>query len=167
MIRKDRFAEEGFAALADLRPAYWEFRDVYYKAADEDLVAGVYNRIALSYAKCNPLMDLKERGELRLTKIPASDFMNFVSLAKANKLRFYIDNDGDFALPSLDHINVIYNAHQEEKLQGITERMVHDKVEYSHMLDIPPYSALSAKLQSIEKRKQEIQKAHPPKSHTR
>ena len=149
VIRKEKFAKEGFAALADLRPSYFEFRDVYYKAADEPLVAGIYNRISLCYAKPNALMEMRERGDLRLTKIPASDFMNFVSLAKANNVRFYIDHDGDFANPSLDEINVIYNGCQENKILGIKNRMVDDKIQFSHLTAQHP--ALSSKIRSIEK----------------
>ena len=149
VIRKERFATEGFEALANVRPAYWEFRDVYYKACDEPLIASAYNSITLTYAKCNSLLELKERGELKLEKIPISDFMNFVSLSKANDLRFYIDNLGDYAIPSLEFVNVIYNASQEAKLKGITERMVNDKVEYSHIVGVSR-PALTSVIDSIQ-----------------
>ena len=153
-IRKERFATEGFASLADLRPAYWEFRDVYYKACDEPLVASAYNSVTLTYAKCNSLMELKERGDLKLEKIPASDFMNFVSLAKSNGLRFYIDNLGDFDTPSLKYVNVVYNNSQTGLLRGITDRMVSDKVEYSHMLstDRSPLNTIIHSIENTSKR---------------
>lgn len=166
VIRKDRFAAEGFNAIAGLRPSYWEFRDVYYKAIDEPLVAGVYNQITLSYAKCNTLMEMRERGDLQLEKIPVTDFMNFVSLAKANNLRFYIDNDGDFANPSLDVVNVIYNGHQAGLMGDIKLRMITDKVEHSHVL-FTKRPSLSSTIQSIEAKKQKAFKTRTPESHQR
>lgn len=166
VIRKERFAEEGYAALADLRPSYFEFRDVYYRDLDAPLVAGVYNRINLSYAKCNSLMEMKERGDLRLEKIPRADFMNFVSLAKANGLRFYIDNDGDFANPSIDLVNVIYNGYQEGKLSGIKQRMVTDKVQHGQIIS-SQHPALSQKLNSIEKKTLSKPRGKTPESHLR
>lgn len=152
VTRKDRFASEGWNAVSHLTPAYWEFRDVYYRAADEPLIASAYNSIVLQYAKCDSLQSLRERGPLRLQKIPAADFMNFVSLAKANKLRFYIDNLGDYAVPSLTTINVLYNEHQEPKMAGIVDRMLQDKVNHSHILDTPQHPPLQAQIQSIEEK---------------
>lgn len=133
VIRKDRFAEEGWEALENLKPAYWEFRDVYYKACDEPRIATAYNSITLQYAKCDALADL--HGPVHMIDVPVTDFMNFVSLAKANNLRFYIDNVGDFATPSLETVHVIYSEFQQEKLQGIVERMMDDKIEFSHITE--------------------------------
>ncbi len=127
VIRKERFAAEGWEALKSLKMAYWEFRDVYYKAVDEPLIASVYNKITLEYAKSDPIADLLNRGSIHLVKIPADDFMNFVSLAKANDLRFHIDTDGIYSVPSLDHVSVIYNTSQTSLLQAITGRMMNDK----------------------------------------
>lgn len=156
VIRKERFADEGWDALKNLKPAYWEFRDVYYKACDEPLIAAAYNSITLIFAKCDPLNDLvsiSKQSPLRLIDIPqGQEFMNFVSLAKANQLRFYIDNIGQFATPSLDKVRVIYNEHQGEKLKGILERMVVDKISFSHMYNLPEHTqALSDVIQGVEK----------------
>lgn len=166
VIRKERFATEGYAAIADLRPSYFEFRDVYYRDLDEPLVAGIYNRINLSYAKCNSLMELKQLGDLRLEKIPKTDFMNFVSLAKANGLRFYIDNDGEFSNPSLDLITVIYNGHQEGKLEGIKKRMVYDKVTHGQLMS-SQHPSLAHRLNSIEPKNTSKAKGKTPESHLR
>lgn len=149
VIRKEQFAEKGFEALADLRMTYWEFRDIYYKAVDEPLIAAAYNSIILNYAKCNSVAELKEFGPIQMEKIPTDDFMNFVSLAKANHLRFYIDNHGDYALPSLDTIHVLYNEHQEGKMNGILARMINDKIDHSHMIDRSNHPALSSMIRSI------------------
>lgn len=133
VLRKERFAEEGWAALAKVKPAYWEYRDVYFKACDEPLVAAAYNSITLQYAKCDPLDKLPE--PVRLVDVPVTDFMNFVSLAKAKGLLFYIDNVGDYAVPSLETIHVVYSVHQQNTLQSILDRMMDDKVAFSHVLD--------------------------------
>lgn len=127
-VRKERFAEEGFEALANMNPSYWVFRDIYYRAVDEPIIASVRNSIRLQYAKCNPLEELCHFGEMSMKAIPESSFMNFVSLAKTNGLRFYIDTKGDYALPSLDTVHVLYNVCQEDKMFGILERVNQDKV---------------------------------------
>lgn len=164
VIRKEKFATEGWEALAGLTPAYWEIRDVYYKAADEPLVAAAYNSIVLQYAKCNDLSSLQSRGELCLQKVPASDFMNFVSLAKANNLRFYIDNLGDFAVPSFETINVLYNKRQEETLLDIVTRMIEDNAEYSHVLSSSQHPTLHSRMEHIEKSRNPSQISHPQKT---
>lgn len=150
VIRKDRFAEEGWDCVANLKPAYWEFRDVYYKDVDEPIIASVYQHIALQYAKCDSLGDLRKFGPMRMQKVPLQDFMNFVSLAKGNKLRFYIDTLGEYDKPSLVNINVLYNVCQQEKMDGIIQRMIDDKVSFSHVLDSPRQPSLRAKISEIE-----------------
>lgn len=163
VILKDRFAAEGYKAIADLKQAYWEFRDVYYKACDEPLVAAAYNSITLQYAKCDPLADLPE--PLHMIDVPLGDFMNFVSLAKTNHLLFYIDNTGLFSVPSLKNIHVIYSAHQQQTLDGIVARMIDDKVEFSHMLDSDPQRpALSQVIDDLDRFRIQHQPEHiiPP-----
>lgn len=150
VIRKDKFAEQGWDCVANLKPAYWEFRNVYYRECDEPIIASVYQQITLPYAKCDSLSELKSRGPMRLKKIPASDFMNFVSLAKALKLRFYIDTNGDFEKPSLDNIHVLYNEHQQQKMDEVVDRMIKDKVDFSHILDTPARPALNSVINKIE-----------------
>ena len=132
-IAKDRFAKEGWDALKDLQPAYWEFRDIYYKDVDEPLIAHIYNMTLLSYAKPDLVQDL-DLSPLHVVNVPRSDFMNFVALAKANGLKFAIDGRGDYSIPSLEFIHVVYQEHQAEKLQGILERIVGDKITCSHLV---------------------------------
>lgn len=158
VIQKERFANEGYEALAGLKPCYWEFRDVYYKAADAPLIAAAYNRITLSYAKCDELASILEQGDICLQKIPVNDFMNFVSLAKANNLHFYIDTRGEYDVPALDTVNVIYNQYQEDKMQRIMGRMVNDKVEFSHMLPLEFKPSLNSVIKSIETKPQKSKK---------
>jgi len=149
-LREERFAEDGWACLADLKPSYWEFRDVHYKESDEPIIASVYQAVTLDYARPNDLRDVLNCGPIDMISVSATDFMNFVALAKANHLRFYIDKQGDFATPDLEYVNVIYNQSQFDLVSGITERMLHDKVEYSHLLDPLPRPRLSDTIQSAE-----------------
>jgi len=132
-IRRERFASESWDVLKDLVPAYFELRTVYYNKIDEPLIAKVYNSFKFEYARCDSLMELKERGEIGLKIIPASDFMNFVSFAKANKLKFYIDYMGDYAPCSLNEIPVIYNLYNEEKILSIIDHLMDATIYESHM----------------------------------
>ena len=137
-VRKERFADEGYAALQHLNPNYWDFRDIYYRAVDAPLIASVFHMMTLQYAKPDSLETLSQYGPTAVQVIPASNFMNFVSLAKSNGLRFYIDVHGDYTVPSFDSIPVLYNTCQEDKLQGIVSRLIHDRVAFSHTLDAHP-----------------------------
>lgn len=135
VIRKGRFAEEGWDCLADVKPSYWEFRDVYYKEADAALVAEAYHAVTLQYAKPDDLSVLMRNGPIEMVDISSSDLMNFVSLSKANGLRFYFDLHSEFDTPSLDKVHVIYNRSQRDVLDGVTDRMISDKVTFSHLVD--------------------------------
>lgn len=150
VICKERFATEGWEALQELKPAYWEFRDVYYKACDEPMVAAAYNSVTLQFARPNALADLPE--PLRLVDIPVTDFMNFVSLAKAKGFLFHIDNVGEYAVPSLETVHVVYSTHQQDMLRDIMDRMMDDKVSYSHVLEPDPeHPRLAQVLEDMDK----------------
>lgn len=138
VIRKERFADEGWTCLSDVKPSYWEFRDIYFKEVDEPQIAAAYQTITLQYAQPNDLSELQRYGELDVARISITDFMNFVSLAKANDLRFYIDKVGQFAEPSLDYVNVVFNKRQQELLTNVTNRMMSDKITGSHLVN-PEY----------------------------
>ena len=142
-LREERFAEEGWAALSGVKPSYWEMRDIHYKESDEPIIASVYQSVTLDYAHDNDLRELLDRGPIDLLSVSATDFMNFVSLAKANDLRFYIDKRGDFTTPDFEHVNIIYNQSQFDLITGITARMLDDKVEHSHLLDQPLHPKLT------------------------
>lgn len=150
VIRKERFAEEGWDCVANLKPAYWEFRDIYYKDCDAPFIASLYQHITLQYAKCDSLGDLKSRSALRLQKVPANDFMNFVSLAKANKMRFYIDTLGEYEVPALDSVNVLYNEHQQHKMDYVLDRMIQDKVNFAPVLNTPSRPTLNSLISEFQ-----------------
>lgn len=160
VVRKERFAEEGWDCVANLKPAYWEFRDIFYKDCDEPLIASIYQHITLQYAKCDSLGDLKKLGPMRLQKVPVNDFMNFVSLAKANKMRFYIDTLGEYEKSSLDTVNVLYSECQQKKMDGVVQRMIDDKVTLSHVVDMPDHPSLNSKIYEIEEKNRQSS-SHP------
>lgn len=133
-ILEKHFADEGFKAIRPYTPSYWEYRDVYYKACDEQTIASVYNSIRLSYAKCNTLSEVKELGELILTNIPLIDFLNFVGFAKDIGLHFYLDNSGKFAKPSFEEIRVVYPEIEQTKMEQVIKRMLQEKLMDSHVI---------------------------------
>lgn len=150
VIRKERFAEEGWECLMDVKPSYWEFRNVYFKDIDEPQIAAAYQAVTLQYAQPNDLYELQRHGELALTKFPVTDFMNFVSLAKTNGFRFYIDKLGQFEKPSLDSVTVIFNKKQEELLEDIKARMVSDKITGSHLVDFENRIPLETRISNAQ-----------------
>ena len=166
MIRKDRFSDEGWDCVANLKPSYWIFRDVYYKSCDAPWIASIYQQIVLEYARCDPLGDLKTRGPLLLERVPAGDFMNFVSLAKANHLHFYIDTLGEYEQLSFNVVNVLYNAYQKEKMLGIQQRMIEDKIMCSHVLEPSVRQPLHSIICEIKEREHpehiHMQRKKPP-----
>jgi len=131
-IRYERFATESWSALENIKPVYREFRDFYFKACDEPIIASIYNSITMEFARCNPLDEILE--PYCFADVPTIDFMNFVSLAKANNLKFYIDNIGDFSIPSFDAAHIIIGQHQYDKFDAIMQRMADDKISDSHVL---------------------------------
>lgn len=134
-IKKERFAKEGFSALSNLQVTYWKFRTVYYKEVDEPIIAAVVNDIRTRFAKSNMIDEVRKGGgELQYLSVPKNDFDNFVSLAKANNLVFYIDNRGGFYKPSLEKYHIIYNSYQQEIVLAIQERLFYEKISMSHVI---------------------------------
>ena len=132
-IKLQEFTKHSFDALSHLQVSSWKFRNVYYREIDEPLIAAVVNDIRSRFAKCNLLSDIKKRGnELGHVAIPQDNFANFVSLAKANDLEFYIDNRGSFYKPNLKEFHIIYNTEQEPIMEQIKNRMMFEMIELSH-----------------------------------
>ena len=132
-IKLEEFTKHSFEALSHLQVSTWKFRNVYYKEIDEPIIAAVINDIRSRYAKCNLLSDIKKGGTgLGHIAIPQDNFANFVSLAKANDLEFYIDNRGSFYKPNFEEFHVIYNTKQEEIIEQIKNRMMFEMIEMSH-----------------------------------
>ena len=131
-----RFAQEGYEAVKDLNPAYYETRQLTYKEIDEPYIASVLNTIRFAYAKGNSLEAVKTPGidVVSFIDIPISDMMNFVSLAKANNVSFYLDCFGKFGKANLESIRVVYNPKNDEMMNLIFRRMVDEKVELSHIV---------------------------------
>lgn len=163
VIMKERFATEGWYAISDLRQAYWEFRDVFFKKADEPYVAAAYGAITLAFAKCDPIYELNQ-SPLHLVDISDDQIMNFVSLAKERAFKFYIDTKGDYSIPSLDYVHVVYQEHQAPVLRQIMDRMFNSKIEDSHLVGSGLKPELNELLRSTRDhvRSAETQEIDPP-----
>lgn len=133
--REKRFATEGYEAIKELNPAYYETRQLTYKEIDEPYVASVLNSIRFAYAKSDGLHTVNAPGVdlVSFVDVPVSDMMNFVSLAKANKVPFYLDCFGKFGKPNFETIRVVYSPLKDEMMNQIVRRMVVEKVQFSHI----------------------------------
>lgn len=147
---KDRFATEGWECVKDVKPSYWEYRDVYYKEIDEAQIATAYQAITLPYAQDNDLGELNRHGNIEMISINEPDFMNFVHHAKINGVRFFIDKHGMFAKPSLKKVHVIYNSSQRDLVANIPVQIISDKVSHSHLVGHSAQMALEAKIHAAE-----------------
>lgn len=130
-----RFAAEGYEAILELTPAYYETRQLTYKEIDEPFVAAVLNSIRFSYAKCDSLQSVNKHGldVVSCIDVPVGDMMNFVSLAKANRVPFYLDCFGKFGKTNFETIRVIYSPDRDEMMKNIVTRMVNEKFQLSHI----------------------------------
>ncbi len=130
---EDYLAVYGVSFIKRFTPSYWEYRDVYYKACDEQKVARAYNSINLAYAKCDSLETIKEKGNPVLVDIPTGNFMNFVALSKGFGLHFYVDNQGHYAPPSLELVRVIYPDTEHHLLAEVMGHIVTNQILRSHV----------------------------------
>lgn len=113
--------------------SHWEFIKIYYNEADEYKIAQVFNSIRLNFAKDKTLNEIEARGKIAITPVPVMDFINFVSLMKANNVPYHVD-DGKHARPELDKVYIVYNEYNQEKIERIFARMIHDKTYNYHAI---------------------------------
>lgn len=134
------FSQKGWESVASLCPSYFKIRKISFISSDEPYIATAFKDATLRFARRDEINTIKERGgELRLHKIPSDPpaaFMNFVSLAKANGLPFYLDNLGWYETPSLAYVNVIYSSKDEDLICAILERIVTDTIDNSHVVPV-------------------------------
>lgn len=142
------FAATGYETIKDLNPAYYETRKLTYKEIDEPFIASVLNSIRFAYAKSDSLQTVSIPGinVVSYIDVPVQDMMNFVSLAKANKVPFYLDCFGKFGMPNLEKIRVVYSSSKDNIMDGIVSRMINEKFDLSH---IP--TSLDSKAPSLDK----------------
>lgn len=133
-VIKERFATEGFDCVKDLKPAYWEFYDIYYKKVDEPQIIAAYNDIYLAFADHEPLQTIKARGPMNRIDLPVDDFHYFVALAKSKNLQFHIDHYGKFSVPSFTDIHVIYSSWDQKIMNEILDEMVSNNILNSHIV---------------------------------
>lgn len=128
------FASKQYDAIKDYSPSYSELRYLYYKSCDEEIIAKIINKITFRYAKCETISEIRTNGEIKTIIIPYEDAMNFVSLAKAQHLKFHFDVEGYRSTPSFDTIGVIINDYEEPRVKRILARIIEDKINYSHAI---------------------------------
>lgn len=131
-IKDAKFASQGWNSLAGLQPAKWVTRSVFCKESDAALVESLYQQIHCKFAKGDSLQDMKAFGPLETYDILASDFDNFVSLAHANMLPFYVDTEGKVKTPTPAHINVVTAQCHRPKTLGVLERIVNANITLAH-----------------------------------
>lgn len=134
-ILEDQFAIQQYDAIKNIKPSYFENRDIYYKISDEPIIARIINDIQLKYAKCNDLEMLNRRDNTLVITIPYTNFMNFVSLAKHNHIPFHIDISGRFSKPSLETVSIVINECDKEFVMNILNRIATEKVMFSHQIN--------------------------------
>lgn len=127
-----KFVSEGYDALMDLNPAYYETRQLTYRAIDEPFVAQVLNRIRFAYAKSASLNKVQLPGTdlVCFIDMPTDNMMNFVSLAIANNVPYHIDFIGRFSCPNFEKLCIAYNPMDHNMMRGILDRMVTEKYEF-------------------------------------
>jgi len=148
---EDHFVKDGWESIANLRASYFEVRRVSYSASDEPYIAAAFQTATLRYAQPDDLLTVENRGGmLQLHTVPKEDFMNFVSLAKANKLAFYIDHFGTFQTAALDKVNVVCSSSDNDLAHDIMNRIVDEKVALGHIVPEEERPALDDVLHQAE-----------------
>ena len=117
------------------RISYWEFRNVVYRAADEPIIAEIYNNLSTKNIggaeNLQNLQVLKNRGELEFINIPEIYFTNFARLATEKNLLFYADVQGEYTTPSLKSVCIVFNKYNSELANDILRTMMNDKLYHS------------------------------------
>lgn len=159
-LRDKRFASEGYRAFENLNISRWEFRDVFFKDADEPVIAQIYNNISLKFAKCANLQELLDIGDINHINIPITDFMAFASLAQENNLPFYIDKWGEFQTSNLDTVCVVYNKYNDNIIGEINRAMLNCKIHSSHAISASQKKMLDAQISNASSKRQA--RSHQP-----
>ncbi len=153
-IRDRYFPAGGYGALENLNISYWEFRDVFFKTADEPIIAQIYNNISLKFANCANLQELLDRGEVGYINIPITDFMNFAALAQENNLPYYIDKWGEYQEINLDTVCVVYNKFNEDVINNINNGITNVKIQTSHAISSAQKTALETQILNAASKKE-------------
>ena len=134
-IFEKSFSSEGFGCIEDLNPSYFEGRNVYYKASDENIIAFVLNGICFRWAKCSSLEELETNGALEMVDIPSKQMKNFYVSMRRYNIPFHIDNNIN-RNPNFKVCHVLYNSCDREKVTNIVAGLAIANMSLSHV-DIP------------------------------
>ena len=130
-----RFASDGYSAVQNLHPSYYETRQLTYREIDEPFIAHALNSVRFAYAKSATLESVKNTHAdlVSYVDVPVSDMMNFVSLIRANGIPVHFDFEGRFNVANFEIVRAIYNPENDAKMHDILKRMVVEKMEMSHI----------------------------------
>ena len=126
------FSSEGFGCLEDLNPSYFEGRNVYYKASDENIIASVLNNICYRWAKCPSLNELEANGPLERVDIPSKQMKNFYVSMRRYNIPFHIDNDVE-RNPNFKVTHVLYNTSDREIVTNIVAGLAIANMSLAHV----------------------------------
>lgn len=136
-ILEKRFATMQYKVLDGIAPSYFEDRILYFKESDLQIVASIVNKIEFKYSQCNPLWEMRNLGDgmLSVFDISTTDTMNFISLAKAQKLPFCLDYEGKMSTPNFETIGVIVTTYDAPRVKRILSKLAKGKFrQESHAL---------------------------------
>lgn len=131
-ICEERFYIDGFACLDNLTPSYFEGRDLFYKASDENIIASVANNIAFRWVKCVSLEFLQKKGKVDCIDIPVSQMKNFFVTMKQYDIPFSIDNSVD-RKPNFETLHILYNTADYEKIKKIIAGLTLAQMSLAHV----------------------------------
>lgn len=153
-LRNEHFGSKGYRAFENLNISRWEFRDIFFKSADEPVIAQIYNNISLKFVKCVNLQELLDKGDINCVNIPIDDIMDFASLAQENNLPLYIDKWGEFQTSNLDTVCVVYNKINDGLIAEINRTMLNGKIHSSHAISTEQKEMLNAQISNASAKRQ-------------
>lgn len=101
-------------------------RKIVYRKQDSQLVLQTLNQVTFKFASKLSVEDLQANDAVVFVKIPKQQLNNFNSLAKANDLKYAID-DGRFTTLKRDEITVFTQKRDLPKLKGIVDKILLEK----------------------------------------
>lgn len=131
-IKEKKFALMGFDCLAGVKPAKWTTRKVYYKAADDALVAGIYQRIRFRFAKPMSLKELRGLGELIAYDVGTADLDSVVAMLHMGCVPFAIDTAGSVKMPKDGRAHILVPRRRNADMLGIYQHAVNGNICLAH-----------------------------------
>lgn len=147
-ICEQRFAVEGFNCLDGLDTAYYEGRDIIYKASDENIIASVLNDISFRWAKCPSLEEMQSNGRLKVIDIPVNQMKNFYVHMQKYGVPFCIDNDAN-RKPNFEVLHVLYNATDHDTVMKLVTGLALATMSMAH-ISIDPGASFEVDINKVD-----------------